>query len=229
MPAVTAATISVIGHRGIAARGPENTIRSFTEALAYNVEAIELDLRLTRDGHVVVMHDAAVDRTTNGTGEVADLTLAEIRALDAGKGERVPTFDEVLDAVDVKIQTEIKAAGVVEVLARQGHDFAGRITLTSFHPQYLATAIRLFPGVDRGLITGRPSLDWVRLAHELGARWFCAGLATLTPEIVRASHDAELLVDAWPVNSRAELQQAIAVGADSITTDHAHLVREWLC
>lgn len=219
--------ISVVGHRGIAAREPENTIRSFTQAVHYNVEAIELDLRLTRDGHVVVMHDAAVDRTTNGTGEVAELTFAEIRALDAGNGERVPTFDEVLAAVDVQVQTEIKAAGVVEELARQGYDFGERVTLTSFHPEFLATAIRLFPGVPRGLITGRPSLDWVRLAHELGARWFCARLDSLTEELVQASHEADLLVDAWPINSESELAQAIAVGADTITTDNAHLVPDW--
>lgn len=78
---------------------PENTLRSFIRAEQSGMDAIELDLHLSKDGALVVMHDADVDRTTDGNGPIADKTLAELRELDAGGGERVPVFDEVLDAV----------------------------------------------------------------------------------------------------------------------------------
>ncbi|CAM5698744.1 Glycerophosphoryl diester phosphodiesterase OS=Streptomyces albaduncus OX=68172 GN=FHS32_002069 PE=4 SV=1 [Streptomyces griseoloalbus] len=87
---------------------PENTLRSFVAAQEAGLDVIELDLHLSKDGALVVMHDARVDRTTDGTGAIADKTLDELRALDAGRGERVPLFVEVLDAVRTPLQAEIK-------------------------------------------------------------------------------------------------------------------------
>lgn len=92
-------TFLTIGHRGVMGVEPENTLRSFIRAEQSGMDAIELDLHLSKDGALVVMHDADVDRTTDGNGPIADKTLAELRELDAGGGERVPVFDEVLDAV----------------------------------------------------------------------------------------------------------------------------------
>ncbi|MFI6170668.1 glycerophosphodiester phosphodiesterase [Nocardia sp. NPDC051052] len=98
--------VTVIAHRGLAPGLPENTLAAFRGAIALGVDAIEIDLRVTVDGHVVVMHDDTVDRTTDGSGRVADLTLAEVKALDAGRyagpqfgGERVPTYREVLETL----------------------------------------------------------------------------------------------------------------------------------
>lgn len=94
--------VTVIAHRGLAGGLPENTLAAYRGAIALGVDAIEIDLRVTADGHVVVMHDDTVDRTTDGHGRVADLTLAEIKALDAGQqfsGERVPTYRDVLEVL----------------------------------------------------------------------------------------------------------------------------------
>ncbi len=87
-----------IGHRGAAGLEPEDTLRSFRRAMEEGADVLEMDLRLTRDGHLVVLHDYTVDRTTNGTGPVHGLTLAEVQRLDGGLGEKVPTFREVLGA-----------------------------------------------------------------------------------------------------------------------------------
>ena len=87
---------------------PENTLRSFVAAQQAGLDLIELDLHLSKDGALVVMHDTDVDRTTDGTGPIAEKTLTELRALDAGRGERVPVFEEVLDAVRSPLQAEIK-------------------------------------------------------------------------------------------------------------------------
>ncbi len=103
-----------IGHRGARAYEPENTLRSFTKAIELGVDAVELDARRTREGEVVVIHDAKVDKTTNGKGLVSDLTLNEIKQLVTDKGERIPTLEEALDLLDkkVKIVIELKETGL---------------------------------------------------------------------------------------------------------------------
>ena len=110
----------VIGHRGAAGLAPENTLASFSHAVRLGVEAVELDVHLTADERVVVIHDARVDRTTNGTGKVAAATLAALRRLDAGDGERVPTLAEVLEAVParVAVNIELKGRGTAHPVAR---------------------------------------------------------------------------------------------------------------
>src|SRR5436305_847299 len=103
----------VTGHRGAAGLEPENTLRSFRRACELGVDRIETDVRLTRDGRLVCVHDATVDRTTNGTGAVADMSFNQIRCLDAGQGERVPSLEEALAAVrgQAVLQIELKGEG----------------------------------------------------------------------------------------------------------------------
>ena len=101
----------VTSHRGAGFLEPENTLRAIRRAIALGADQVEIDVQLTRDGRLVLMHDATVDRTTNGTGAVADLTLDEIRQLDAGQGEQVPTLDEVLTLTDGKITPQIELKG----------------------------------------------------------------------------------------------------------------------
>ncbi|WP_158609608.1 glycerophosphodiester phosphodiesterase [Cellulomonas triticagri] len=124
LPARPVEQVGVSGHRGASFELPENTLAAFRRALEHGADGIELDVALTSDGVAVVLHDESVDRTTDGTGSVADLTLAQVRALDAGGGERVPTLDEVLAlaAGRAEVNIEIKAAdaapAVAEVVAR---------------------------------------------------------------------------------------------------------------
>jgi glycerophosphoryl diester phosphodiesterase len=106
----TALGASNIGHRGAAGLEPENTLRSFSRATVEGADAVELDLRLTRDDHLVVLHDAMVDRTTDGSGPAAGMTLEELKRLDAGLGERVPTFEETLEVTDLPIYAELKVS-----------------------------------------------------------------------------------------------------------------------
>ena len=106
--------VANVAHRGASGSCPENTLTAFQKALEIGVDEIELDLHSTKDGRLVVMHDAAVDRTTNGTGAIGELTLAEIKSLDAGigfgerfRGERVPTWEEALDLLGGKIELNV--------------------------------------------------------------------------------------------------------------------------
>ena len=114
----------IMGHRGAPADEPENTLRSFSRALAVGVAAVELDVQLTKDGRLAVIHDETLDRTTNGRGPVRDFTLAELKKLDAGRGEPVPSLEEVFDLV------QGKAHLVVELK----------------QPEAAAALLRLFPG-----------------------------------------------------------------------------------
>jgi glycerophosphoryl diester phosphodiesterase len=108
--------VVVTSHRGAGSLEPENTLRAIRRAIALGVDQIEIDVQLTKDGHLILMHDPTVDRTTNGSGKIAELTCAEIRQLDASSGERVPTLDEALALVngEVVLQIELKGAGTAQ-------------------------------------------------------------------------------------------------------------------
>ncbi|MGW6709627.1 glycerophosphodiester phosphodiesterase, partial [Streptomyces sp. NPDC054956] len=106
-------TFLTIGHRGVMGVEPENTLRSFVRAERSGMDVLALDLRLSKDGALVVLHDAEVDRTTDGSGAVADLTLAELRGLDAGEGQQVPLLEEVLDAVRAPLRVQVHELSAV--------------------------------------------------------------------------------------------------------------------
>jgi len=218
--------VIITGHRGSLGTEPENTLRSFRRAIADGCHEIELDLRVSADGELVIMHDATVDRTTNGTGEVAALTLAELRALDAGQGEVIPTWTEVVAALPtVRFQAEVKDPAAVPLLAdslRADPGLAARTLVTSFHPEILLAVRRAFPGATSGRIFGRTTPDVLALTREAEASWALCGITGLTSELVAELHAAGLSVTAWPVPDGATLEQAVALGVDGVTTDNPH-------
>ena len=136
----------IIAHRGASGEFPENTLLAFEQAMAQGADALELDVRITADGVPVVIHDATVDRTTNGRGYVRDLSARALAALDAGRGERIPTIDQVLEAFpDVPVIIELKEVPVAEPLFEALHrQNAVRRTLIG---SFLHTALRAVPDV----------------------------------------------------------------------------------
>lgn len=221
--------VRVIGHRGVAGSEPENTLRSFVRAEEVGADEIELDIRVSADGHLVVVHDATVDRTTSGTGAVADLPLSELQALDAGLGERIPTYEEVLAAVALPIQTEIKVLSAVrpfaELVRRTG--VADRLTATSHDAEIVAAVREALPEVPRALILPKSPADAVDQARAVDAEWLALGIADLTESLVAKVHDAGIRIDAWPVGDPERLARATALGVASVTTDHADRIRSW--
>ncbi|MEU7042118.1 glycerophosphodiester phosphodiesterase family protein [Streptomyces varsoviensis] len=210
-----------IGHRGVMGVEPENTLRSFVRADREGMDAIELDLHLSKDGALVVMHDADVGRTTDGEGPIADLTLDELRGLDAGSGERVPVFEEVLDAVRAPIQAEIKDAAAARALAEvlRRRDATGRVEVISFHDAALAEIAKLLPGVRTGLVAQYYGLDVVDRAKAVGAGLLVLDITRLTLELVGLAHAAGLKVIGWVVNTPEHLKLARGLGLDGGTTD----------
>ncbi|MFI6007714.1 glycerophosphodiester phosphodiesterase [Streptomyces sp. NPDC051243] len=216
-----------IGHRGVMGVEPENTLRSFVAAQQAGLDVIELDLHLSKDGALVVMHDTDVDRTTDGTGPIADKTLAELRALDAGRGERVPVFEEVLDAVRSPLQAEIKdvaaARALAEVMTRR--DLVSRVEVSSFHDDAVAEIARLVPGVRTALIASRYGTDVVDRAVAVGAATVCLNIRRLTLEVVEHARKADLRIIGWVVNTQDHLRLVRALELDGATTDYPEIKR----
>ncbi|MCQ4041879.1 glycerophosphodiester phosphodiesterase [Streptantibioticus rubrisoli] len=211
-----------IGHRGVMGVEPENTLRSFVRAHREGLDGIELDLHLSKDGALVVMHDETVDRTTDGSGAIKDFTLAELRQLDAGQGERVPVFEEVLDAVPrLPVQAEIKDVAAARVLAELLRERAllGRVSVLSFHDEALWEVRQLLPEARTVLVAGRTGPDLVSRAQAVGARLVSLELRKLSLDVVERCHAADIQVMAWTVNTPNDLALARALGLDGAATD----------
>ncbi|MFD8911546.1 glycerophosphodiester phosphodiesterase [Streptomyces sp. NPDC059575] len=216
-----------IGHRGIMGIEPENTLRSFVAAQQAGLDVIELDLHLSKDGALVVMHDAEVDRTTDGSGAISEKTLAELRTLDAGLGEQVPVFEEVLDAVSAPLQAEIKDVAAARALAEVMHrrDLVSRVEVLSFHDEALAEISRLVPGVRTALVASHYGTDVVDRAVAVGATALCLDIRRITQEVVEKARAADLRVFAWVVNTQDDLRLVRALQLDGATTDYPEIKR----
>ncbi|MEU2223832.1 glycerophosphodiester phosphodiesterase [Streptomyces sp. NPDC012751] len=216
-----------IGHRGVMGVEPENTLRSFLAAQRAGLDLIELDLHLSKDGALVVMHDAEVDRTTDGSGPVAEKTLAELRALDAGRGERVPVFEEVLEAVRAPLQAEIKDVAAARALAEvmRARDLTTRVEVSSFHDEAVAEIARLVPGVRTALIASRYGTDVVDRAVAVGAATVCLNIRRLTLETVEHARASGLRIIGWVVNTQDQLRLVRALELDGATTDYPEIKR----
>ncbi len=206
---------------------PENTLRSFVAAQQAGLDAIELDLHLSKDGALVVMHDPEVDRTTDGSGPIADKTLAELRALDAGLGERVPVFEEVLDAVHTPLQAEIKDVAAAKALAEvmRRRDLVGRVEVLSFHDEAIAEIARLVPGARTALVAERYGTEVVERAIAAGAGTLVLDIRRLTLEIVEHARAANLRIIGWVVNTLDHLRLVRALELDGATTDYPEIKR----
>ena len=206
---------------------PENTLRSFVAAQQAGLDLIELDLHLSKDGALVVMHDADVDRTTDGSGPISEKTLAELRVLDAGRGERIPVFEEVLDAVTAPLQAEIKdvaaARALAEVMNRR--DLVGRVEVLSFHDEAIAEIARLVPGVRTALVASRYGIDVVERATAVGATSLVLNIRRITLEIVERARKADLRIIGWVVNTQDHLRLVRALELDGATTDYPEIKR----
>jgi glycerophosphoryl diester phosphodiesterase len=186
-----------IAHRGARAYAPENTLRAFRTAIAQGLDWLEFDVQMTKDGALVVIHDETVDRTTDGSGAVRDLTLEQIRAFDAGEGEQVPTFEEVIElakASGAHIMPETKSAhlypGLEEKMLQslEQADYLDQTVIQSFEPDSLNTLHRLNPKANLCALYGLWQFNVSSPAGD--AQYICpmAEMVLLYPGILRQAH-----------------------------------------
>jgi glycerophosphoryl diester phosphodiesterase len=244
-PPLVSSTMLKIAHRGASAHAPENTLASFRLAVEMSAKFIETDLQLTRDAKIVAMHDATVDRTTNGRGRISKMSLVELRGLDAGvkflsvdgksyKGERVPTLDEILEfakTADVTFYLELKETqgwgfeqSLVGSLRRA--DAINRVVIISFDAEVLSTVKRIAPELTTGFLCEKPTTQLIEKAVAIGAKQFLPRPDKITLEIIVAAHHAKLLVVAWTVNEIEDMRTVEAMGVDGIISDYPDRLNE---
>jgi len=211
-----------IGHRGARAYAPENTIASFKKALEIGVDAVELDVRKTKDNQLVVIHDADVKRTTNGEGSVSGLTLKEIKGFSAEGSEKIPTLEEALDFLDkkVKVFIELKEAGVEEqVLSMvRGKGMEKNVVIVSFLENALRKVRELDKDVETGLIYAKHK-NPLKAALELKANYLVALFRFTHTANVTKAHENGLKVVVWTINTPQEVEEYAMKGVDGITSD----------
>ena len=214
----------MVGHRGCAGLRPENTLLGFRYAIALGVDAIECDVHLTRDERLVVLHDERVDRTTDGTGAVTDLSFAEIRRLDAGRGEPVPTLDQVLQvaaAGGVRLLVELKGAGTARpaLAAVAARTMLRATAFTAFDPARIAEVRRMDPSAETRAICSAVSAAAPRVAADAGARGLDVPFRSLQRDLIDQAHALGLDVLAWNPDEDADIRATIALNPDGISSN----------
>ena len=224
--------VYVVGHRGAAGVRPENTLAGFRYAIDLGVDYVECDVHLSRDEQLVVMHDDTVDRTTDATGAICDLKFDHIRSLDAGAGEKVPTFDEVLALVQgrVKLLCELKGQGVesAAVNAVKARNMADGVIFTSFHIDRLDAVRNLGDDLLIGAILPNPGEEDIARAIELGAAGIGIQYRNLCLRQVEKALTAGLDLRAWNPDTLPEQQAMIALGVKGLSTNRPDILVAYL-
>ena len=222
-----------IAHRGASAYEPENTLRAFARAIQMGATMLELDIHLSRDGQPVVIHDAEVSRTTKGKGQVNDMTLKQIKELDAGKGERVPTLAEVIDLTRGRAKLYIELKGqrtpgpVMEMLNSMA--FVNQVIVNSFYPWLIQKTKFLDPMIRTSMLIRREDreADFVEWALAVAADYVhpCwedempTPHKLLTPDMIANIRRHGLGLITWQEDRPSELRELVKLGVDGICTN----------
>lgn len=228
----------VIAHRGFSGKAPENTLVAIRRAIDIGADMVEVDVTMTRDGHVILLHDETLKRTTNGKGKPFKKSLAKIRSLDAGSwfapefaGERIPTLAEALETVkdrvliNIEIKSEAVKHGVVPKVAALivEHGMLDQVVVSSFSPEALRRMKITAPDVvtaslfNKKIHTGRDPLE---IVQEVGSRGFNISGKRLTPAMIDRCHRHQIPVAVYTVNEAPVMHRLVEMGVDAVFTDH---------
>jgi glycerophosphoryl diester phosphodiesterase len=216
-----------IAHRGASAYEPENTIRSFRKAIELGTDMVEFDVRKSLDGRLVVIHDRRVDRTTDGKGLVGLKSLDELKELDAGMGERIPTLEEAVESAAgrtkfvIELKEDVLEERVIKIIKDYG--VMDDVFIVSFKSVRLRAVKELEPGIKTGLIL-IASIDPLRTAKKCGAdavapfRWF------VTRGLAERARDAGMLLFTWTVDDKENAETLREMGVSGIVTNKPDLL-----
>lgn len=234
--------VLIFGHRGASAYAPENTLSAFELAAQQGAHGAELDVQLSRDGHLVVIHNLTLDETTNGTGNVAETTLADLKALDAGSwfdesfaGAQIPTLDEVFEAIGDRlfINIEVKhfdaetngiEQKVIDCITN--HQLQTRVIISSFNPMVLKRTRRINETIPTGYLYSPQIMDGktqaLMLPHEHEARHPYHEM--IDEAIMAHARELDFVINAWTVNDAARARQLRLLGVNGIITDYPDII-----
>ena len=217
----------IVGHRGAKGLEPENTLKSIRRALELDVDAVEVDVRVSKDDYPVVIHDETVDRTTNGEGSVAEMSLEELRKLDAGMGEKIPLFEEVLREVHGKavLFVEFKVPEAVDPVLEKVDELNAwkSVLFISFHQEHLLKVKKYKEDAYIGLIYSKPS-DGIILAKKIGAIAVLPQYRLATEKAVAFAKRLKLMVVPWVVNDLETGRRLKSYGVSGLATDRPDLL-----
>lgn len=237
--------VSNVAHRGATAYSPENTIAAFDLAVDMKADYIEIDVQRSKDGELVLIHDTTVDRTTDGTGKVGDLTLEQLRSLDAGSwkgeqfaGEPIPTFEEILDLyrgkvgilIELKapelypgIEEQVAAALIERNLDKPQNE---KIIIQSFNFESIKKMDQLLPQVPIGVLTSNRADTTLEALQEFStyADWFNPSYGIVTEELVNQVHSLGMQIGSWTVRSQEAADFLFEMGVDAIISDYPDYV-----
>jgi glycerophosphoryl diester phosphodiesterase len=227
----------VIAHRGFSSRAPENTLAAIREAIAIGADMAEIDVTLTADERVVVIHDETLDRTTNGSGKVADYSFDDIRNLDAGSwfapqfaGEKVPTLEEILDTVkgrillNVEIKSEAVDRGISDKVAAAIRDrgMTDQVIVSSFSPTALEQMHAVAPEIRTAVLYNKDlqrGQDPAEIVQSLGASAFNIRGSRLKAEMLRSCREHGIPVGVYTVDKPRKMKRWVNKGIDGIFTN----------
>ncbi len=230
----------IIAHRGASGHAPENTLAAYRLAIELGSHFIEADLQASSDGHIVAIHDAVLQRTTNGRGSVAESTLAELRAIDAGRwfdrdfaGQRLPTLEEVLGLTreaEIGFYFQVRCPFSEEfgrslIHAVRKVDAITRVVVVSSDPAALIGLRELDDAAITGILIEAPHSDAVERAARCGARQLCLREDLVTADLMNRAHGAGLLAVAWTVNPPGRMRALLSTAVDCIATDFPDRLR----
>ena len=245
LEATNSGKVLVVGHRGAKGYAPENTMSSFKKALELGADLVELDVQLSRDGELVVIHDADVSRTTDGQGRIAELSLAEIRRLDAGvwfgagfRGQRVPTLTEVLawakgrTPLVIEIKRRLRPVPGIEkklVEAIRDHEMLDDVMVTSFNHLSVKLVKELEPSLATGIHYNARLVDTVGVARAALTDSVRFDWRYWTADVVDEVHAANLSTNtAYPGSDEKEIESLVQMGLDSICINYPDKLRAYV-
>lgn len=220
----------IVAHRGASGYAPENTLAAIKVAIEMKADMAEFDVYRSKDGVIVVMHDDTVNRTTNGKGKIEEMTLKELKTLDAGSkydkkfaGEKIPTLEEVIKETQGKIllNIEIKGSGcekgIVELVKKYG--MQDKVQVSSFHHEYLQTIKKLNPDIHTGaLVNFAPDLKII--VSEIGADALNIMWLGFNETLLKQTKEIGLQMFVWTVNDETGMRKMINAGVDGIITNY---------
>ena len=227
----------IIAHRGASGYAPENTMASFEKALSMNADGIELDVHITKDGHLIVCHDERVDRTTNGTGFIKELTLSEIRQLDAGswfseefKCEKIPTLEEVFELIkhkDILLNIELKSGPifydgieyqVIDMIKK--YKMEDRIIVSSFNHYSLIEMKKIDKKIKTGILYMAGIVDpWV-YAKRIEADAIHPLFYNINQRLIKGCKENGVLINPFTVNEEEYIIAMIISGVSGVITNY---------
>lgn len=228
MSAKMSENLVIIGHRGASGLEIENTLESFEKAIKLGVDMVELDVHQCKSGHLVVFHDDTVDRLTDGSGYIGEMTLAQLRKLNVQKNYKISTLDEVLQLINkrCKVNIELKGNGTGKSVAlllrrylKQGW-LPEMFLVTSFNFYELNDFHEVLSFMPIGIIFDRLPIDYTLFAQQLGVQAMMMQYALIAPSLIEKAKARNLRIYAWTVNKIMDAKKLIKLGVDGIVTNY---------